>query len=299
MKRRGFTLIELLVVIAIIGILASILFPVFARARENARRSSCQSNLKQLGLAFAQYTGDFDGRYPQAWDITDLSMAGTASVMTYVPAGTTNEPLIWPAKIMPYLQSRQIFHCPSFDYSFSRTCDNPLGSIKNTRGWRDSDPVNSSGRMSNGSNVHVGASLVHYGYNVVFLGGGVYKGTQSCQDNPPTNGIGALETQLSATANTLLLVDNNYTHEGITVGPAFAHNSIYSYDAVGDHACTASGTEDAYDPFDGRHFDGQNVLFADGHVKWMLKTDVAYRPFAANCNNGWTVTDAKYIWNRL
>ena len=65
-RYRGFTLIELLVVIAIIGILAAILFPVFSRARENARRTSCMSNLKQLGLAAMQYVQDYDGRYPFA-----------------------------------------------------------------------------------------------------------------------------------------------------------------------------------------------------------------------------------------
>src|SRR5688500_6579567 len=62
--RNGFTLIELLVVIAIIAILAAILFPVFARARENARRSSCQSNMKQLGLGMMQYTQDYDEKLP-------------------------------------------------------------------------------------------------------------------------------------------------------------------------------------------------------------------------------------------
>ena len=62
--KRGFTLIELLVVIAIIAILAAILFPVFARARENARRASCASNLKQIGLGLMQYVQDYDEGHP-------------------------------------------------------------------------------------------------------------------------------------------------------------------------------------------------------------------------------------------
>ena len=69
--KKAFTLIELLVVIAIIAILAAILFPVFARARENARRSSCQSNLKQIGLGIMQYTQDYDEKYPMAFNFGD------------------------------------------------------------------------------------------------------------------------------------------------------------------------------------------------------------------------------------
>ena len=95
-KATGFTLIELLVVIAIIAILAAILFPVFARARENARRSSCQSNLKQIGLGFIQYTQDYDEKYP------------------VLRGGNTGNALngVW-VITQPYLKSTQIYQCPS------------------------------------------------------------------------------------------------------------------------------------------------------------------------------------------
>jgi len=95
LTRRGFTLIELLVVIAIIAILAAILFPVFARAREKARQASCQSNLKQIGLAIQMYMGDYDE--------------------TIVPSrlGGTPTDVCWTALTQPYIKNDQIFICPS------------------------------------------------------------------------------------------------------------------------------------------------------------------------------------------
>jgi prepilin-type N-terminal cleavage/methylation domain-containing protein/prepilin-type processing-associated H-X9-DG protein len=107
-RNKAFTLIELLVVIAIIAILASILFPVFARARENARRSSCQSNLKQIGLGVMQYTQDYDEKYPFFDDTTSAaSSPGTSWDPFSVSAGNPG------TEIYPYVKNWQIFRCPS------------------------------------------------------------------------------------------------------------------------------------------------------------------------------------------
>ncbi len=91
--KKGFTLIELLVVIAIIAILAAILFPVFARAREKARQSSCLSNTKQIVLAFQMYLQDYD-------EITNLTLYGPNEVS-------------WPYTFLPYMKNEQILKCPS------------------------------------------------------------------------------------------------------------------------------------------------------------------------------------------
>jgi len=110
-SRNAFTLIELLVVIAIIAILAAILFPVFARARENARRASCLSNLKQIGLAFVQYTQDYDERYPTQ-HYTDPNATPPILPPVACPGDKYNV-ISWDAAIYPYTKSWQIYVCPS------------------------------------------------------------------------------------------------------------------------------------------------------------------------------------------
>jgi len=98
---QGFTLIELLVVIAIIAILAAILFPVFQKVRENARRATCQSNMKQIGLGTLQYVQDYDEScVPRAVTTTDAT-------------GNSNEGQGWQQLVQPYIKSQNVFQCPS------------------------------------------------------------------------------------------------------------------------------------------------------------------------------------------
>lgn len=98
LSRKGFTLIELLVVIAIIAILAAILFPVFARAREKARQASCQSNLKQLALGMQMYIDDYDEFFPYRYAFVGNAYHGGN---------------LWPWMIMPYVKNAGIFDCPT------------------------------------------------------------------------------------------------------------------------------------------------------------------------------------------
>jgi prepilin-type N-terminal cleavage/methylation domain-containing protein/prepilin-type processing-associated H-X9-DG protein len=133
-KASGFTLIELLVVIAIIAILAAILFPVFGRARENARRSSCMNNLKQIGLGIMQYSQDYDETLP---------LAG----INYSNASCGPNPVkvSWRTIIFPYVKSSQLFSCPSNQRNDKPTC---------TNNGADCDPNVSGINISYGSNMN-------------------------------------------------------------------------------------------------------------------------------------------------
>lgn len=135
--KRGFTLIELLVVIAIIAILAAILFPVFARARENARRASCQSNLKQIGLGIMQYAQDYDEKYPK-------SRTGGNS---YKNSGN-NDRMPWHLVIMPYVKSTQVYKCPS-----NNTTEN---NGKVAWSWDGTTDVIPASYLANGGNGYLG-----------------------------------------------------------------------------------------------------------------------------------------------
>jgi prepilin-type N-terminal cleavage/methylation domain-containing protein/prepilin-type processing-associated H-X9-DG protein len=184
--RRGFTLIELLVVIAIIAILASILFPVFARAREKARQSACMSNLKQLDLAFQGYAQDYDEQLPQAnIGAGNVTGAPYPANPCWINASTAS---IWDVKlgsIYPYVKNSQIYICPSnksyaypgCTYSMNSQCGlQSLGSIDDVSGTAllteaDCDDgvtnyaTDGNGDGGNGISIHNG------GCNIAFADG--------------------------------------------------------------------------------------------------------------------------------
>lgn len=300
--RRGFTLIELLIVIAIIALLAAILFPVFARVRENARKAACQSNLKQLALGFQQYVADYDNRFPHAWDTNPQVPNNPPYIVATVGS---DDPVIWPAKIFPYVKDKGIYNCPSVTKALTSCTVAPFYS-GTTLGWKSTDTVIASAAPL-ANNGYTGASQTPYGYNVYYLGGGQFMGRLSCQHvvRPSaadcyTCGTGALESQLQQPSTMALLIDNNYQNRGAGTTPAF-FDILMGWDGGGDLWCETDGTTyEPYDTVDLRHNGGVNVAFVDGHVKWLKKETATYKPSGLGCNTMTSyAADSKFIWDRF
>jgi prepilin-type N-terminal cleavage/methylation domain-containing protein/prepilin-type processing-associated H-X9-DG protein len=227
-KQVGFTLIEILIVVAIIALLAAILFPVFARARENARRAACQSNLKQIGLAAVQYSQDYDEKIvPQS--VTDA----TGAVIN------------WPRLLDPYMKSAQILICPSQKRWLSSSADGNLPTVYGYNRARQpslttvttqtpnrtsigSFSADSPGPWLTPASLPSPSTTIHIGDSVVWTG--------SSSNPSPYWGAGS---------------------------PFLAYEPAATPPAGGS---LSSGAANYYP--DPRHLEGANFLFFDGHVKW-------------------------------
>lgn len=204
MQRKAFTLIELLVVIAIIAILAAILFPVFAAAREKARQTTCASNLKQLGLAFLQYVQDYDEENPYLESNAAGYTGGVTGATQYFPnlyaGGPGPAPVIgWPDLLYPYVKSTGIYHCPDQEaqnlyngstYDTSGYMSYAMNPLYLRTGWCCGQPHINMGTVSQ---VQQPSTVVlldepwmpRYFFYVAYPGGDGYY--SSCLDEPMAN----------------------------------------------------------------------------------------------------------------
>lgn len=264
-KKKGFTLIELLVVIAIIAILAAILFPVFARARDNARKASCLSNMKQIGLAFIQYSQDYDEKLAA----TALDVNGDGGNDMF-----ERREWHWQDALFPYIKSEQIFNCPSdpFDTSSDQNTQ-PYVRYPNRPSWPD--------------------RYGSYQYN------GTYLYNNNCHSpgalQAGSGAGGAALASIEDVAGTLLISEANRSNGSSVLyfggwggdGP-FGINNSRTPARFGFYGTPP----DYYYAIDARHNETTNTLYCDGHAK-AIKLDRLMRVSnkGTGCLNIFTIED--------
>lgn len=228
-KKRAFTLIELLVVIAIISLLAAILFPVFARARENARRTSCLSNMKQIGLGLLAYTQDYDETLVADWFGPDTGATD--------PQGTGQRRYKWMDAIFPYVKNEQVFNCPSHSF------------IGNSGPYRYFDYLPSA-------STKYGSYVINHSYRGCASGSAICGagGPWTPPVSHPISTVGEIVSlsDVVVSASTVWVLDGN--------------GDFYFGPAIGVISPSTSEPRTLQNAIE-RHLRTINTLFVDGHVK--------------------------------
>lgn len=304
-NNRGFTLIELLVVIAIIAILAAILFPVFAQARDKARAASCLSNEKQIGLGLMMYTQDYDETYPTAY----MYKNNTATTN----GGSAGGYIHYSAMVQPYIKSDKIWVCPS-DKLGGLGPDNPpcanwldtttlgceaqvprLSYVPNSavlprkRGPQDAPNVVPMAAIDAPSDVIAIAEATHH-LNCIYLGSTGQQNTERRnKSHRPVNAMmrtasgGQWAGQSFADATGPIWAVTKAAAEGAE-GWGGPSNSSAITNGLGCRANAADGGLHIRFMEPGRHAGGSNYVFADGHAKWF--------PFDA------TINPNNFMWGK-
>ena len=243
-NRSGFTLIELLVVIAITAILAAILFPVFAKAREKARQTSCASNEKQIGLGILQYVQDYDETFGIIDNIDDPAVAGYPGSTLYRR---------WQDRVFPYVKSEGVFQCPDSPNKFVLSPNATIGDFTagNAAGSYEVNAAYGDSRSGSWHGV----------YAITGRGSGPY--------HPPTK-----IAQLEHPSSTVLLTENGPNSATLGNATSIAVGYVSSWWVAGfEYPIDKTTTPYAIDPAGAGndvaawHTNFVNVAFADGHVK--------------------------------
>ena len=272
-RLRGFTLIELLVVIAIIAVLAAILFPVFAQAREKARQASCASNQRQLGVAARMYMDDFDGslfHHHEGWVLDDGTqvdnLPATADGCVGGGFGNSQAEKPWIIFFQPYVKNRQIGFCPSDGTAQSRKLASDIegynGGIQST----DEDPpADSEQAIAEAENLNIQSYLL----NSIFT----HKSCRYAVEGA-LNGF-ATDAAIGNLSPSEIVLFSERNSEAMNAPDNDEYGSINQddYDTWAGEATLVQWGDGKYGEQGwikyNRHSAGSNYVFADGHVKWM------------------------------